>query len=155
MTPIEPTVKKAIVFVDGQNLYYAAKESIKPTGLKLISRLTILVQTQTIIANLYSFRNKLTLIKPLKRGNWYIEYYVYGKRKREKIGTGKVKSALIKVNKHPDSQFIFCNKNGKPFYNVRKSFSTALKKSGIIDFRFHDLRHTFASQLVMSIGILK
>ena len=27
MTPIEPTVKKAIIFVDGQNLYYAAKEA--------------------------------------------------------------------------------------------------------------------------------
>jgi len=60
-----------------------------------------------------------------------------------------VKTALIKVRKHPDSPYVFCGKDGKPFYDVRTSFFTALKKSGIINFRFHDLRHTFASHLVM------
>lgn len=52
--------------------------------------------------------------------------------------------------RHQESPYIFCYDNGKRIQDVRKSFATALKKSGIINFHFHDLRHTFASQLVMA-----
>jgi len=58
----------------------------------------------------------------------------------------QVKTALIRVRKHPDSPYIFHKKDGSPIGDIKKSFFTALKKSGIKCFRFHDLRHTFASQ---------
>jgi integrase len=39
---------------------------------------------------------------------------------------------------------------GKPYQDIKKGFKGALRRSKIVDFRFHDLRHTFASHLVMA-----
>ncbi len=61
-----------------------------------------------------------------------------------------IKKTLIAIHKHPDSPYIFYKRNGKPFINVRKSFDKLLKACKIEEFRFHDLRHTYASQLAMS-----
>ena len=45
--------------------------------------------------------------------------------------------------------------DGKPLKDVKRSFSTALRKAGIADFHFHDLRHTSASHLLMRGASLK
>jgi len=39
--------------------------------------------------------------------------------------------------------------------NLRRNFTDALKRANVRDFRFHDLRHTFASYLVMSGASIK
>ena len=84
-----------------------------------------------------------------EQGIIYLLHTKNGER-REVLMNDIVKKTLIAVAKHPDSPYIFCHNDGKPYLNVRKSFDATLKKCGIIDFKFHDLRHTFASQLVMS-----
>ncbi len=45
---------------------------------------------------------------------------------------------------------VFHSYNGDPFNNVKTSWTGLLKASGIKNFRWHDMRHHFASRLVMS-----
>jgi integrase len=40
-------------------------------------------------------------------------------------------------------------------HDVTTAFNAACKRSGILDFHFHDLRHTFASQVLLRGGDLK
>ncbi len=46
--------------------------------------------------------------------------------------------------------YVFSTKAGKPYGNIKRAFASAKKKAGLDDLSFHDLRHTYASQLVMS-----
>ena len=70
--------------------------------------------------------------------------------KREVPINEQVKTVLINTLRNPQSEYIFYIIDGKRIIDIKRSYSTAVEKSGIKDFTFHDLRHTFASHLVMS-----
>ena len=70
--------------------------------------------------------------------------------RREIPINGTVRDALTGLMRRLDSPYVFVDAEGKRLKDVKRSFHTACRKAGIKDFRFHDLRHTFASHLVMA-----
>ena len=51
-------------------------------------------------------------------------------------------------------EYVF-TKHGKRINHIGPAFKGAVRRAGIEDFRFHDLRHTFASHLIMKGASLK
>ena len=57
---------------------------------------------------------------------------------------------LRRQPRHISSSSVFCNPDGTRFHDIRAGFETALREAGLDHIPIHALRHTFASNLVMS-----
>ncbi len=86
----------------------------------------------------------------LKHGFILLDRTKNGERREIPINV-TLKAVFQSVPRRLDIPYVFFdNATGRPYKDVKNSFSTACRKGGIKDFRFHDLRHTFASHLVMA-----
>ena len=79
--------------------------------------------------------------------------------KRDKAGEGRwvtlnsaALDALLTVKREQKvmSPYVFCSPRGRFLHNLDRVWRPAVQEAKIPDFRFHDLRHTFASRLAMA-----
>jgi len=62
---------------------------------------------------------------------------------------GALKRWLDQSERSPE-ELVFPGKGGQPFDNISSSWESLRKAAGLVNFHWHDLRHHFASMLVMS-----
>ncbi|HHT9134604.1 MAG TPA: tyrosine-type recombinase/integrase [Candidatus Avalokitesvara rifleensis] len=60
-----------------------------------------------------------------------------------------VKNVIQSIEKTENAYVFYDRRTGKPFNHIRTSFAKVLKKASISGFRFHDLRHTAATYMVL------
>jgi protein MpaA len=61
-----------------------------------------------------------------------------------------LKKTLLNISRRQDVPYVFYNKTTlKPYRDISKSLKSALRRAGVKNFHFRDLRHTFAYNLMM------
>lgn len=86
----------------------------------------------------------------LKHGFILLDVTKNGERREIPIND-TLRTTLSSLVRRIDVPYVFYDPaTGKPYQDVKRSFNTACRKAKIRNFRFHDLRHTFASHLVMA-----
>lgn len=65
--------------------------------------------------------------------------------------SGMLKNSFFQISQSDTIyNYVFIGPNKTRFYDLKIAWEGAIKRAGIIDFRFHDLRHSAASYLAMN-----
>jgi len=146
---------------EGRRLRYLSKEEMR----RLIDACPPHLKPIVILALNTGMRRKEILSLRwdqvnFKTGYIYLEKTKTGEKRQIPMNQTTYRLMFhLKMKNQLKSPYVFFQKDKMeryvPYKEVKRSFSSACKKAGINDFRFHDLRHTFASQLVMAGASLK
>jgi len=145
--PVENPVKKVKLFKEEPRLRYLKQEELEKLLFYAENHLKDLIilalYTGARLSELLSlkwddidFKNKLIKIKQKKTAQ---EIYIpLSEKLEEYLKTKKLESEFI------------IHYRGKKIKSVKRAFLNLVKKSGIKDFKFHDLRHTAATYLYLN-----
>ncbi|MFC1522918.1 tyrosine-type recombinase/integrase [Elusimicrobiota bacterium] len=141
---LNPTTKIKKMHEDNKRLRFLTKEEIT----RLLSVCPEKLSPVVITALMTGMRKQEILDLrweniDLRQGVAYVLKSKSG-RSREIPIASKLKQLLLFLNPKTEG-FVF----EISYKNVRDYFNTAVKMAGIRNFRFHDLRHTFASHFIM------
>lgn len=82
----------------------------------------------------------------------YINVYDFKNNDSRIVPMSKEVRELL-MNKERLSEYVFTNpRTGTHYYDIKKAWSTILKKAGIENFLFHDNRHTFGTRVISNGG---
>jgi len=115
-----PLLREIVTFALNTGLRKKEILSLKWSNVNFEARCIILEPSET--------KNKKRHVLPLNSKAWQ----VIKRRFRQRV---------------EGCPYVF-HRNGRKINSIRTAFENALKRAGIENFRFHDLRHTFASRLV-------
>lgn len=102
------------------------------TGLRKSELLTLRWQD-------LDFKNRMLRVERSKNGE-----------RRDIPMTTIVHDLLREIPRRVDTPYVFANTDGAPQQYLKTTWNTAIRKAKLNDFTFHDLRHTFASTLIMN-----
>jgi len=88
----------------------------------------------------------------LMRGRLRVVNTKSGKMREIEIATPRLKAVLFEARKQSQEGVVFRHENGGPIASVRGAYENALRRAGLAEkhYRFHDLRHTAATRLLVS-----
>ena len=100
-----------------------------------------------------NLHRQLVRIRNPKTGRYYYTFSsLKSGRSRRLYPAMIVMNMLYKMHEFKTSDFVFCNANNDHFTHsaINKELKKVIKAMGITNFRFHDLRHTYATLSIRS-----
>ncbi|NIP31012.1 MAG: tyrosine-type recombinase/integrase [Candidatus Dadabacteria bacterium] len=137
--PEKPKQLRVITEAEFKKLYNEASEFLKP--ILMIAVHAGLRRSEILNLNKsdINLKDRYILVRESKNGE---------------IRHVPINSLLMKTLKsvinNNDSEYLFPGPKGDPVKSVKQGFWAALRRSGIAHLRFHDLRHSFGSNLSMA-----